>query len=258
MRAYHLSASLINEVCRGGSKYIDHRWSALLKPEWVQRLRDTRFLTRCRTGAVSRMELHLFVRQHYHYSKHFTRYLGGLLSNLHEELARVALTRNLFDEMGMSGGTSHAEIYRRMMAAMFLGDEGDVGAFPATQALVETMLECCGSPRAMVGLGALCLGAEAIVPEVYTTIMSGFEAVQEPRENLEFFALHILDDDEHALTMREIILRELARDPHSRLDLEYGAARAISARVSFFEAISEQSTLDQYGGGLALQFQRFR
>jgi pyrroloquinoline-quinone synthase len=252
MTAYHLSA--IKEVRREGSDYMDHRWSALLKPEWLQRLRDTRFLTRCRTGAVSRMELHLFVRQHYHYSKHFTRCLCGLLSNLHEELDRVALTRNLFDEMGMSGGASHAAIYRRMMAAMSLGSDGDVGAFPATQALVETMLECCGSPRAMVGLGALCLGAEAIVPEVYASLLSGFEAVREPRENLEFFELHIVEDDEHALTMREIILRELARDPHSRLDLEYGAARAISARVSFFEAISEQSALGQYGGCLALQF----
>ena len=37
-------------------------------------------------------------------------------------------------------------------------------------------------------------------------------------------------------------------------DLEYGAARAISARVSFFEAISEQNTPGQYGGCLALQF----
>jgi Iron-containing redox enzyme len=46
------------------------------------------------------MELHLFVRQHYHYSKHFTRYLGGSLSNLNEELDRVALIHNLFDEMG--------------------------------------------------------------------------------------------------------------------------------------------------------------
>jgi sugar (pentulose or hexulose) kinase len=107
-----------------GSGYVDCSGDALLKPEWLQSLRDMRFLTRCRTGVVSPTELHLFVRQHYHYSKHFTRYLCGLLSNLHDELDRAALTRNLFDEMGMSGGVSHTEIYRRMMAAMLPYDDG--------------------------------------------------------------------------------------------------------------------------------------
>jgi len=110
------------------------------------------------------------------------------------------------------------------------------------QALVDTMLDRCRGPRAMVGLGALCLGAEAIVPEVYTAILSGFEAVREPRQNLEFFTIHIVGDDEHAVTMREIILRELAREPRRRLDLEYGAARAITAHVSFFETISQRSS----------------
>jgi hypothetical protein len=32
-------------------------------------------------------------------------------------------------------------------------------------------------------------------------------------------------------------VRELARDPHSRIDLDYGASRAIQARVAFFRAI---------------------
>ena len=47
--------------------------------------------------------------------------------------------------------------------------------FPAMQALVDTMLDRCRGPRAMVSLGA-----QAIVPEVYTAIMSGFEAVRDP------------------------------------------------------------------------------
>jgi hypothetical protein len=91
----------------------------------------------------------------------------------------------------------------------------------------------------MVGLGALCLGAEAIVPEVYSTILNGFDAVREPRENLHFFTIPVSDDDEHARTMRNIILRELSNNSRSRYDLEYGAARAFDARVEFFEAISE-------------------
>jgi pyrroloquinoline quinone (PQQ) biosynthesis protein C len=125
------------------------------------------------------------------------------------------------------------------MLSAILPSGNDVGAFPATQALIETMLECCRNARPMVGLGALCLGAEAIVPEVYSTILNGFDAVREPRENLHFFTIHVSDDDEHARTMRNIILRELSNNSRSRYDLEYGAARAFDARVEFFEAISE-------------------
>jgi pyrroloquinoline-quinone synthase len=221
----------------------NHRWNALLKPEWMQSLHDTRFIWKCRRGVASRAELHQFVRQHHHYSKHFTRYLCALLSNISDERDRAALTHNLFDEMGMSGGVSHAEIYRRMMQAMMPNSDGGA-VLPATLALVDTMVDCCRNPRAMVGLGALCLGAEAIVPELYAAVLNGFDAAQEPRQNLEFFRIHIETDDEHALTMCEIILRELARNPCSRLDLEYGAARAIAARVAFFEALGANGRAD--------------
>src|SRR5258705_7173800 len=93
---------------------VDCGWDRLLKPEWLNRLRATSFLTRCRTGVVSRSELQLFLVQHHHYSQHFTRYLCALISNLPDEKDRTALTQNLFDEMGMLCGDSHAQIYRRM------------------------------------------------------------------------------------------------------------------------------------------------
>lgn len=217
---------------------LDRGWDCLLKPEWLNSLRATSFLSRCRTGIVSRRELELFLIQHHHYSQHFTRYLCALISNLRNEHDRGLLTKNLFDEMGLfTGGVSHAEIYRRMLLTI-LPSGSDVGVFPATQALIETMLECCRNSHAMVGLGALCLGAEAIVPEVYSTILNGFDAVREPRENLHFFTIHVSDDDEHARTMRNIIVRELSNNSRSRHDLEYGAECAIDARVEFFEAIS--------------------
>ena len=217
---------------------LDRGWDCLLKPEWLNSLRATPFLSRCRTGIVSRREMELFLKQHHHYSQQFTRYLCALISNLRNEDDRQQLTKNLFDEMGLSTGVSHSEIYRRMILTI-LPSGNDVGVFPATQALIETMLDCCRNTRPMVGLGALCLGAEAIVPEVYSTILSGFDAVREPRENLHFFTIHVSDDDEHARTMRNIILRELSNNSRSRHDLEYGAARAFDARVEFFEAISE-------------------
>jgi len=233
----------VNHQVTAHAPAADHGWDGLLRGEWLRDLRSTSFLTKCREGVASPAELRLFVVQQYQYSRHFVRYLCALLANLPDERDRGALMRNLFDEMGLGGGGNvpHAQIYRDMMAAMSLRDEsGEI--LPGTRALVDTMFDCCKDPRPMVGLGALCLGAEAIVPDMYSTIVRGFEAVGVPREQLEFFHLHIVGDDEHALTMREIILRELSRDPQSRVELEDGAARAIGARVSFFDDITRRAS----------------
>lgn len=225
---------------------LDPSFAPLVRAEWIDDLDRSAFLGRCRARTVSRTELATFVRQHHHYARHFTRYLFALISNLSEEADRRALMDNLCEEMGLDqpDHVSHAELYRAMMRQMSV-DLGAEPVLPTTQALIDTMFDCCKSPRSMVGLGALCLGAEAIVPHVYSTILTGFDAVREPRENLSFFTLHIEADDAHAVTMRRIIERELARSPQARVDLEYGAARAIAARVEFFDALAAREELHE-------------
>ncbi len=218
--------------------HVCQSWSSLLRSDWVDALDRTPFLTRCREGTVTRSELHAYVRQQCYYSREFTRYLSALLSNISDETDRRALVENLFEEMGLGafGSVPHSQIYREMMSKMGVRLEDETQR-AETRILIETMFECGASKRPMVGLGALCLGAEAIVPHVYSTVVRGFESIGEPPENLSFFLIHIAGDDEHAVTMRRIIMRELERDPASRVDLEYGAARAIGARVAFFNAL---------------------
>ncbi|WP_394840261.1 iron-containing redox enzyme family protein [Pendulispora rubella] len=220
---------------------IDASWEGILRPEWIRELDETSFLSRCREGRVSRAELHGFVRQQGYYSRNFTRFLNALIANLLDEADRQALMQNLFEEMGLGDvkSTPHSQIYRDMMKTMGIRFE-DEAPHPATVRLVETMFACCHNENAMIGLGAICLGAEAIVPHVYSTVLAGFEAMGESKRHLEFFTLHVGCDDEHAITMRNIIVRRLQADPKSRVDLEYGAAKAIAARVAFFEALSSR------------------
>lgn len=219
-------------------------WNAFLHPQWMQSLHEVPFLGRCREGTITREALHSYVRQQCYYSQHFMRYLSALLSNLLLERDRQDLVHNLFEEMGLGDMASvpHSQLYRQMMEAMGIRPE-DEPIFPATQALIETMLECCQSRYFMVGLGALCLGAEAIVPYLYSTVVRGFEAVGEPSNRLKFFHIHIEGDDEHAMTMKRIIERELERDPSTKVDLDYGAAKALSARVRFLREIGDRAHL---------------
>ncbi|MDD2760091.1 MAG: iron-containing redox enzyme family protein [Methylomonas sp.] len=210
-----------------------------IKSEWLERLDDTAFIKRCRNGKISRDELSRFVRQHQLYSREFTRYLAALISNIENEDDRLALTQNLFDEMGLgdAGTVPHTVLYREMMAA--LGVEPDATPLPATRRMIDTMFECSKSDNFMTGLGALCLGAEGIVPYLYSAIVDGFLAVGESLDSLLFFTLHIECDDDHSETMYRIIDRELAINPDAIHELHHGAAKLIQARAAFLDGLSD-------------------
>lgn len=215
-----------------------HSTSTYIKAEWFDQLGKTRFLTHCQNGQISREELAIFIQQHQLYSSCFTRYLAALLANIENDEHRLALTHNLFDEMGLgdAGNLSHTKLYRNMMESMGLAP--CTNPLPSTQRLVDTMFECCKSSNYMVALGALCLGAEGIVPFLYQRIVDGFLAIGEPLDKLQFFTLHIECDDGHAETMNEIIARQLEQRPSALLDLHYGAEKMIQARIAFFEGIT--------------------
>lgn len=200
------------------------------------------FLERCRSGEITRAELEDFLVQQFHYSRHFTRYLCALLANLANESDRTELTENLFEEMGLGDDQQipHSRIYRDMLTALAL-DPTKAPAFQETQDLAETMLKLCSNEDPVVGLGALCLGAEAIVPHLYTQIRAALISAGFPRDELVFFDIHIEGDDEHAETMKAIVQRELAKDPSALKRLNSAASLIVRRRVAFFDGISMRS-----------------
>lgn len=231
---------------------VTSHWDSLLNPQLLERLDDTDFLTRCRAQTVSRKDLETFLQQHYFYSRNFTRFLGALISNLTHEGDREELAENLFEEMGLGdlGSIPHSRIYRRMIDRMGVDVSGAIA--PGTERFVRTMLEFCRDPDPMVGMGALCLGAEAIVPHFYSQVVRGLLGVGERIEDLEFFTIHIEGDDDHALTMKRIIEREVARDPRNRLTLLRSAEEIISARVEFLESVMAPAALKKESPYVAL------
>ena len=216
-------------------------WDDLIDHRWIARLDATPFLRRCRSGTASRDELLRFAVQQFHYSRHFTRYLCALLASFPGEAERGALIENLFEEMGLGalGAKPHSKIYAEMLAGWEL-DPQAVPALPSTRLLVDDVLDLCRAKDPMAGLGALCLGAEAIVPHLYSQLVAGFLAAGFEKEELYFFTLHIEGDDEHALTMKKIIDAEVARDPTALTRLRKAAQRAITRRTAFFEGLATE------------------
>jgi pyrroloquinoline-quinone synthase len=233
---------------------LDPKWNGLIDGELIDTIDGTDFLRRCRDHSVTSAELRQFTVQQHFYSKHFTRYLCALLSNIANELDRQHLTENLLEEIGYDpngGQLPHATIYRQMMSKMGI-DPARYTVLPSTELLIREMMDCCRDVNPMVGLGALCLGAEAIVPHVYSQIVEGFRGAGETDENLDFFHIHIEDDDAHAVTMLEIIERELNHTPSQRTILKDAAARVLKARGEFFNSLSqfEELTFKQASGGV--------
>ncbi|MFM0068831.1 TenA family transcriptional regulator [Paraburkholderia aspalathi] len=197
------------------------------------------FLTSCRRGDVPFRALMHFLVQHGKYSAYFTRYLCALISQLKNGSDVLRLAENLAEELGFGHddvGEPHSQIYAALLSRFDISIN-DHPTLPETESQIETVFMLCRQPEGIAGLGALCLGAEAIVPTLYSAIMGGFRSHAVSEEDLDFFRIHIECDDGHAETMYRI-LRDLTADaPEKELCAIQSAEIAINARLRVYDAI---------------------
>ncbi|MCR6480865.1 iron-containing redox enzyme family protein [Variovorax sp. ZS18.2.2] len=211
------------------------------KSKLVHRIRDSRFLVRCRQGEVELNELKLFLVQQGIYSSYFTRYLCALMANLPSNTQVSRLAENLCEELGLTedSATPHSVLYRNMLIHFELSQEGQRPLL-GTRRLIDTMFDHCRDANVARGLGALCLGAEALVPSIYTDLLKGFKAAGVTDDAVEFFRIHVECDDGHADTMQNIMV-ELARTNPDQIARMLSAGNAlVDARLDFFESIEAQ------------------
>lgn len=211
------------------------------KLKLFNRIRESSFLARCRQGEVSIEELKLFLVQQGIYSSYFTRYLCALMANLPSNVQVLKLAENLCEELGLTGDSStpHSVIYRDMLANFGLTLEG-ARPLLGTRRLIDTMFDHCRDPQVARGLGALCLGAEALVPSIYSDLLKGFRSAGISDKTVEFFQIHVECDDGHSDTMRDIMV-ELASANPDQIALMLSAGNAlVDARIDFFDSIEAQ------------------
>jgi len=188
-------------------------------------------------------ELRNFLAQHGKYSRYFTRYLCALISHLDEGEDVLHLAENLTEELGYGGDaetrTPHWRIYAEMLKDF--GIELDkCPTYPETQNLIDTMFMLCRQPHGTAGLGALCLGAEGLVPPLYSRIIAGFRNQGVELNRLAFFSIHIECDDDHAETMYKILARQIEQSQSSRLTALHAGEIAVNARLRFFDALMKR------------------
>lgn len=172
------------------------------------------------------------------YSRHFTRCLCATMSNLPEPAQLLALAENLFDELGFgdAGGEPHGAMYRRMLAEFGLDGTGP-GVLPGTGRLIDTMFAHCREPNPACGLGAMCLGAESLVPAIYGDVLQGFASHAVDPALTRFFSIHVECDDAHAHTMRDLIAALIERDPAQAGVVAAAGQALVEARLAFFDDV---------------------
>jgi pyrroloquinoline-quinone synthase len=208
--------------------------------DFANRLLAHPFLQRCSNGTITRQELNNFLIQQGRYSQYFTRYLCALIANLENSQDVRRLLENLAEESGYDDESRkpHSQIYAEMMSDLGV-DGSQVATLPETQFLIDSMFMLCRQRDSVSGLAAICLGAEAIVPSLYTCLVQGFVSQGVAKEKLDFFTIHIECDDGHADTMFDMLAERIQLNTTNIAAIQAGEI-IINARLRMFDALLEK------------------
>ena len=211
-----------------------------LDQESIEHLKNSPLLSTLNN--IDKETLKLILAQHAYYSAGFVKYLSLLLCKIDNEKYLQKLMGNLKEELGVedSNKIPHSELYNNCLAAIGV-DINEYSPFEETLKLKEEMQLYCNSTDPLDGLAALCFGAEAIVPIIYTPIYNslvhhGFDA-----SDIEFFRLHICEDEAHALEMFDIIKEIVGDDVGKKAYVKNIGKRLIKRRCEMFQRIYEES-----------------
>ncbi len=185
-----------------------------------------------------------FIFQYSFYSRHFDAYNDAVLSTVQLPAYRAVILENIADEQGSGepgfAGLPHRDMYRQFAARIGVDDAYRASHKPLTTAQVwgELFLQKCASPIPGVGLAAISIGTEFIVPDVYGHVLkliarSSFRDIEENY----FFTLHSECDVEHS---RQLIglLYDFCEDKDHREAVRFGALSALNLRAAFFDVMA--------------------
>lgn len=213
-------------------------WDEWLDADALDGLVNHELLLAMQDGHVSLQGMRYFLIQHHYYSRNFTRFLCAIINRLESLDDIKLLMENMQEEMGIDGDNklTHAELFQRSLRILGTHPLAEL-PLPQTVDFTQCIMQLCRSENPVEGLAALCLGAEAIVPLIYRPILLALEGLNISEEGLEFFRLHIEEDEDHAITMLGILQRLTHQIPEAkRLAIQTGR-QAMLKRCVMFDAI---------------------
>lgn len=201
---------------------------------------DNDLFKACKEGTLNKDDFRYIFSQYYLYCKNFTRYITAVMTNCENDLQRAHLSENLWEEAGEKEPEKrHAEIFREFLTKVLELDLSAIRYESFTQQFMNSYLNESRSPDIIYGSAFLSLGTEGIVAEMYKILIEGMVKAGLPDDKLLFFHLHVECDDEHALTL-ENMLCSYQHQPNWFETARKAVDTALTLRKDFFNNICKE------------------
>jgi pyrroloquinoline quinone (PQQ) biosynthesis protein C/quercetin dioxygenase-like cupin family protein len=196
---------------------------------------DCRLIRACRAGLLTKEDFKHIFGQYYRYSKNFTRYLTALMTNCESDYYRAHLSENLWEEGGGADPEKrHAELFRRFLRQALGVDPDAIQYQSFANDFFHQYLDFCRNSSALAGSAFLSLGTEGLISRLYGYFCEGLLKAGIAEEELVFFRLHMECDDEHAITLAEL-MRSFSGEPGWFEQCKAALDHALNIRRQFLE-----------------------
>ncbi|MCR9117671.1 MAG: iron-containing redox enzyme family protein [bacterium] len=209
------------------------------------------YLVRLAMGRLPNMTAAVqdYAFQYSFYSDWFVRYLAAVIQNLKCEEQKEALLENLEEEQGDPNSEKleerpHVEIFADFKQRIGIDDAYLKSNQPSTTVMIwrDLFLQKCRSDIEGVGLGAIGLATEFIVPQIYPHLIDAIEKHTDfDNKTSLFFRLHVECDVEHADEIAQVTTI-MARDIEKREAIRFGVFSALNLRAAFWDSQLARAT----------------
>ena len=203
------------------------------------------YLVRMRRGLFPDMKEALkdYAHQYSFYSRGFVSYLTSVIDRLPNDDHKEAIRENLEEEQGDPNSEKleerpHVEIFNHFKKCVGADEAYCESTPPSSTVEIWSRLfqEKCDSDRLGIGLGAIGLATENIVPDIYPYIIEGIENHTDLGEDASlFFNLHVECDDGHGEDLVNVT-KDIANDLTTREAIRFGAISALNLRAAFWDS----------------------
>jgi pyrroloquinoline quinone (PQQ) biosynthesis protein C/mannose-6-phosphate isomerase-like protein (cupin superfamily) len=204
-----------------------------------------RLFKACDAGTLTRDDFRFIFSQYYCYSRNFTRYISAVMVNCEDDYFRSRLTENLWEESGEKDlERRHAQIFRRFLQDGLSIDIGAIEFLDCTKQFTREFLDYCLHSHPMASSAFLSLGTEGLVNRMYQSLVRGLERAGVEDRHLEFFHIHIGCDDEHAVTLENLMCSYSAEPGWFDACLR-AIEQALDLRRRFFESLIDALPMER-------------
>lgn len=200
------------------------------------------FLKRIKDASLTESQLQRFAQEYAIYCMHFPRFLAAIAANVDNDLERMPLIENLWEEHGEGIlSRSHRNLYFEFLEALGLNKDQFWIKDPlmTTTICVENLMYLSKNAHYVESMGAIGLGTEYFTSQEYQIIAQGLVKYNFLDDSdVYFWTVHIGLDDHHYTDMMKGILPYLDKIEYQSM-LERGAKRAIELEIMFWDGLEE-------------------